>query len=233
MSWSDQIFAYCERGTDPGFWAEPLNAISNAAFLVAAAFAYRQWKRTSRGNAGAIELALVGLVLAIGIGSFVFHTLATRWARIADTGPIGVFMLAYLAYALRRYVGCRPIVVAAALAAFLGLAALSASATCGGRACVNGSLGYLPALLALAVVGIAVARRGHPAGRALLQASGVFAVSLLFRSIDMAACPGTLIQPGWRSGTHAAWHVLNAVVLYILLVAAVRHGTAAAATRKD
>ena len=69
--------------------------------------------------------------------------------------------------------------------------------------------------------------------RALLQASGVFAVSLLFRSIDMAACSGTLIQPGWRSGTHAAWHVLNAVVLYILLVAAVRHGTAAAATRKD
>ena len=28
----DKIFAYCERGLNPGFWAEPLNAISNAAF---------------------------------------------------------------------------------------------------------------------------------------------------------------------------------------------------------
>ena len=31
MDWS-KVYSYCERGGDPGFWAEPLNAISNGAF---------------------------------------------------------------------------------------------------------------------------------------------------------------------------------------------------------
>ena len=34
MAWSDQVFSYCERGGAPGFWAEPLNALSNGAFII-------------------------------------------------------------------------------------------------------------------------------------------------------------------------------------------------------
>ncbi len=37
--------------------------------------------------------------------SFLFHTYATRWASFADVIPIGVFMIANLAYALRRFMG--------------------------------------------------------------------------------------------------------------------------------
>ena len=30
---NQKIFAYCERGQDPGFWAEPLNAVTNEVLL--------------------------------------------------------------------------------------------------------------------------------------------------------------------------------------------------------
>jgi hypothetical protein len=39
-------------------------------------------------------------------------------------------------------------------------------------------------------------------------------MSLIFRSIDMAVCPELPL------GTHFLWHLLNAVVLYLLLRAA-------------
>ena len=44
MDWTTPIDIYCER-VGPDFWAEPLNAISNAAFLVAAYPAYGEWRR--------------------------------------------------------------------------------------------------------------------------------------------------------------------------------------------
>ena len=40
MAWTDPIDAYCER-LGPGFWAEPLNAWTNLAFLLAALLAPR------------------------------------------------------------------------------------------------------------------------------------------------------------------------------------------------
>jgi hypothetical protein len=33
--WSTPVDLYCER-TDPSFWAEPINALSNLSFLLAA-----------------------------------------------------------------------------------------------------------------------------------------------------------------------------------------------------
>ncbi|MGT2481909.1 hypothetical protein ACU4GR_30605 [Methylobacterium oryzae CBMB20] len=41
MNWFEPVSAYCERG-GPHFWAEPANALSNAAFLLAAAAAARR-----------------------------------------------------------------------------------------------------------------------------------------------------------------------------------------------
>jgi hypothetical protein len=80
-----RIFAYCERGLDPAFWAEPLNALSNAAFLIAAWWAWRTWRQSLQ--AGQAELGLVALLAVIGAGSFLFHTFATRWAALADVIP--------------------------------------------------------------------------------------------------------------------------------------------------
>ena len=81
---------------NPDYWAEPLNAMSNLAFLLAAAFAYTdlRMRGTERG-AGSI-IVLIGLLIAVGAGSFVFHTYATVWARLADVAPIALFVALYL-----------------------------------------------------------------------------------------------------------------------------------------
>ena len=75
---------YCER-TGAGFWAEPVNAMTNLAFLVA----------------------------AVGVGSFLWHTFATPWAEWADVIPIGLFIAVFLASFLRRVAGLRWSAVAA------------------------------------------------------------------------------------------------------------------------
>ena len=93
--------AYCERG-DPGFWAEPVNALTNAAFPIAAGLAARR----ARGD-GAV-LALAAVTVVVGIGSFLFHTLANRWSMLADVIPIAVFIYGYFALAMARFFGFRP-----------------------------------------------------------------------------------------------------------------------------
>ncbi len=224
MDWSTKIFAYCERGSDPSFWAEPLNAISNLAFLIAALSALSLWLAHRSEDNALSELALIALGFLVGIGSFLVHTFATRWAMLADTVPIFLFMVGYLVFANRRFVGTSWVVTLASVAAFLGLGAVLEIDLCDGGRCLNGSLSYVPALAALMIIGGALQAADHPASGPLLSAAGVFAASLLFRSIDLLVCSATLMQPGWRTGTHAIWHVLNATVIYILLRAAVLNG---------
>jgi Ceramidase len=208
MEWSTPLDLYCER-TDASFWSEPVNALSNVAFLIAAAFAFHRWRREGREDWTA--LALIAVVAAVGVGSFVFHTVATRAAVLADVIPIAVFIYGYLLLALVRFLHFRVIAAAAAVAIFAvcaqGLSALAPPRF------LNGSVGYLPALAALIAVALAAGEQGTR--RSLGLAALVFAVSLGFRTADMAICPG------FPLGSHFVWHVLNAVVLYVLLRAAI------------
>ncbi|MDX2259501.1 MAG: ceramidase domain-containing protein [Hyphomicrobiaceae bacterium] len=222
--WHDRIFAYCERGWNPAFWAEPLNAVSNAAFLIAAVAALVVWLRQPGTARGVVELALILLVAAIGIGSFLFHTLATRWSAVADTAPIAIFMLAYVVYALRRLVGLPWIAVGAGLGVFLAALWQASGVRCqGGGLCLGGSVAYLPALGALALVTLALAIRRSAAALTVGAAGLAFAASLTFRTLDRQLCPQTFVPNLGTIGTHFLWHCLNAVVLYLLLRAALSH----------
>jgi hypothetical protein len=233
MTWTDQIFAYCERAGDPAFWAEPFNAISNVAFLIAASAATVLLARQPDAGRRRLEWALVGLVAVIGIGSFLFHTTATRWASVADTAPIGIFMIGYLAYALRRYLQASYLGVGLALAVFLAAMRYGSAIPCdpallpvtaaAGRPCFNGSLGYVPALAALLLIGVLLVVRRHGAGPLVLGGGLLFALSLTLRTIDFEVCGATAFL-GRARGTHALWHTLNALLLFLLLVAAIRHG---------
>src|SRR5258708_15060926 len=127
MDWSAPIDLYCER-TDTSFWAEPANALTNAAFLIAAAAAFWLWRRQSASDRSRDwpALALIVVVVAVGLGSFAFHTLATRGAELADVIPIAVFIYGYLLLALRRFVGLAAGVAVAIVAAHaVGAQALS------------------------------------------------------------------------------------------------------------
>jgi hypothetical protein len=208
MEWSQPIDLYCER-TDTAFWAEPVNAITNIAFLIAAAAAYVQWRR-----AGANDwpvLALIAITALVGIGSFVFHTFATAGAALFDVIPIALFIYGYLFLALRRFLRLSPIASIAILAAFAalsyGLAIFAPPDS------LNGSHAYLPALAATLLIGVLL--HSQPAGRIILAAAGVLAVSLTFRTIDLLTCQA------FPLGTHFLWHSFNGLVLYLLLRAAI------------
>ncbi len=233
MSWDEKIYRYCERAGDPAFWAEPVNALTNVAFLIAAAVCAVAFARAARETRGWAEACLVLVVAVVGVGSFLFHTYATRWAAIADTAPIGIFMLAYFAYALWRFAGAPWWLTLAGLGGFVWSLSVARGVNCTvpwlaksaavHPGCLNGSVGYLPALVALVLIGLWLAIRRHPVWPTFAVASGVLAVSLAFRTLDYELCE--LFSLGGRHiGTHFLWHLLNATVLYLLVRGAIRHG---------
>src|SRR5262249_50800420 len=97
------IFDYCERGRDPSFWAEPLNAATNAAFIAAAIAGIVMAVRRPAQLRSPWHWFFVLNFIAIGVGSFLFHTVPNLSTVQADSGPIGVFMLSYLIFAVRRF----------------------------------------------------------------------------------------------------------------------------------
>ena len=221
------IDLYCER-LGPGLLAEPLNALTNAAFAIAA-WRLLQLARPGHNSPGGSGsdwsgsdgvaagwdrslLMLAALALAIGVGSTLFHTLATGWALAADVIPILLFQLLVLLLYLRRRVGLAVVPAAGLCLAFL-LACLA------GRSwptVLNGSLAYAPTLLVLALLAWHQQRRGEPAS--LGWACGLFSLSLLLRSLDNQFCAL------WPIGTHLFWHLLNAVVLVLSGNALLRSG---------
>lgn len=190
-----QVINYCERG-DYSFWSEPLNALTNIAFLLAGLIAIRQQKKLS---------LLPVLMILIAIGSFLFHTLATRWAMFADVLPIYIFKLSFI------YLYCRQVlnhnlykVIAVFVLFFLSFYLLSFSPYS-----FNGSISYFPALFLMFYFLISHASQYKRTDRYLSIATVLFILSLIFRSIDYTLCQQLKI------GTHFLWHCFNAGVLYL------------------
>jgi len=212
MEWTAPIDAYCER-LAPGLLAEPLNALSNLAFFVAAAYGLAIARREC--SDWAVWL-LAGLVGVIGLGSLLFHTFANRWSMLADVAPITIFIYAYFAFALRRFLGLSWSLTALLLGALLATNLAVAALTPPGL--LNGSIGYLPALLAAIAMALVLRSRNHPAYFHLSAAAITFAFSLALRTADRVTCHAIPF------GTHFVWHLLNALVLGLYLEAAARFG---------
>lgn len=217
------IDLYCER-TAPGFWDEPVNAVSNAAFLLAAAYALPV--ALGRERRDPLELLIIAIGGSIGIGSFLFHTLASPAAELADVIPIWSFVALYVLAVIWRTTGQDVIrtariaaiaAVTACIAIWIGGQDVTTSADPAPMR-LNGSLQYLPALIALTVfAGIALARR-HPARWLVTGASLVFCLSLAFRTVDLQVCAAT-----GGLGTHFLWHLFNGLMVGLLLQALVVH----------
>jgi len=202
--------AYCER-TGPGPWAEPLDASTNLAFLLAATVALLAWRR-ARPRDWPLFL-LIAAVAAIGLGSLAFHVAPGPLTWAADVWPIRLFALGYLWLALRRLAGAGWMVRLGSVAA---LSTSTVASTRAWPASLAGGIGYLPVLGALTLLGGWLAwGSGTPveraAGRAHLVAATCFAGALLFRTIDLPACA---VLP---TGTHFLWHLLTGLTVALLL----------------
>ena len=196
------IDLYCER-CGPGLLAEPFNATTNLAYLVAA---WAAWILARRLNA--VSFGIWGLILfsvMVGVGSGLFHTFATGWARVLDVVPILLFELLFVWLYARQVMEIRTELAAISAAAFLGL-------TLFGRQfpqVLNSSLPYIPAFLVLLGFGLYHLRRQRHGQWLLIVAAGVFTLAIFFRSIDQAICPYFPV------GTHFLWHLLTGCVFYL------------------
>lgn len=209
-SWTGFIDGYCER-TGPEFWSEPVNALTNAAFLVAA---YVMWRRT--GGRLPIANVLIVILALIGVGSFLFHTFATTWAALADVVPIGLFVLTYVFAANLRFWRWSWWGAAFATLLFFPYAPL-ASVAFGRLPFFEISAFYWPIALLIALYGLALLGRAPRTGQGLLIGAAILSVSLVARSVDQGICDALPV------GTHFLWHVLNAAMLAWMIEVYRRH----------
>lgn len=211
MDWFAPIDAYCERAS-AAYWAEPVNAVTNAAFLVAAAvMAHRL-----RGQHLPLAWGLVAILAAIGIGSFLFHTHANRLTALMDVLPILAFILVYVFAATRDLLGARPWLAGVATAGFVPYAAALVPLF-GLVPGLGSSAGYAPVPLLILIYAGLLRARAPDTARGLAVGAGILVLSLTFRTLDGPLCGAVPI------GTHFLWHLLNATMLAWMIEVYRRH----------
>lgn len=201
MDWTRQIDSYCER-MSAAYWAEPINAVTNLAFLVAALI---MWRRL-HGQDAPLAQALVVILTAIGVGSFLFHTHAQVWAALADTTPILLYILVYI-FAINRDVwGLRPAFALGLTALFIPYAALMVPVF-GLIPGLGSSASYAPVPLLILIYAYLLRGRAPQTAKGMAIGALILILSITFRSLDLPICGQ------FPRGTHFMWHILNATML--------------------
>lgn len=209
MDWTAQIDGYCER-TDLALWSEPLNAVTNLAFIAAAIWLWPRVRRMPGGQ------TLCAILFVIGIGSGLFHTLATRWAAMADVLPILAFILVYIYLATRDFLGLGRIASVVAVLLFFPYAAATVPLF-GALGFLGSSAGYAPIPVLILGYALVLRRRAPATARDMAIGAAILIVSIAFRTLDEPLCPS------WPTGTHFLWHLLNATMLSWMILAWRRH----------
>jgi len=204
------IDAYCER-LEPGLWAEPVNVFTNLAFIVVGILLLRllMYEQVLRMRSKWDHWLLVVCIFLIGIGSTLWHMYALPWAELADVLPItlliNVFLLSFLLRVARMQVW-------QVVGLFLTFHIFSLGIIKPfPEDFLNGSIFYVPTWAALWAIVIYLSKSHHPLAKSFLSATLVFSVSIILRSLDLELCEY------FPTGTHFIWHLLNAVVLYLLV----------------
>ena len=195
------IDIYCER-LDASFWSEPINAITNLAFIIAG---WLIWCiRSPRSGLMAILLILIGL------GSFSFHTFANRLTSLLDVLAIALYLVSFAYLIPKQWSwGSRWTQIGSVITLFI-LIVLCQLAT----NYMKSALPWMPpgiyvgAWSALFLYAALTQNFNPIAARYLWLAVLVFPFSLLSRQLDMPLC-----ESGFS--THWLWHVLNGVTLYL------------------
>ena len=207
------IDGYCER-TDASYWSEPLNAVSNLSFMVVAVITWRM-ARAAHDKAALLLALSAG---SIGIGSYLFHTHATRWALQADVWPIRGFVLLFIGFAVVRFFNAPRWAGVATAAAFVMATAATIAIGRAVGVTLNGSIGYAPIPAAMVLMAALVARRDQRAAIGLVLGAAIFVVSLALRTVDRDLCASLPL------GTHFGWHLLNGVVIGTMIAVFIRGG---------
>jgi hypothetical protein len=206
----EPIDGYCER-TSAAYWAEPVNAVTNAAFLIAAVIMWRRSEGLPLARAMCVVLG------AIGVGSYLFHTHANGLTAALDVGSILAFILVYLFAATRDLLGLGWRWATAAVVAFFPYAAVMVPAFSAVMPFLGSSTGYAPIPVLILGYAVALWRRAPETARGMAVGAAILIVSLTFRTLDEPLCATLPL------GTHFLWHILNGVMLGWMIEVYRRH----------
>ena len=209
MDLSKPIDIYCER-LDIGIWAEPINAVTNVAFILASIFMWLRCKNLVEGR------ILSFLLFSIGCGSFLFHTFAQTWAAILDVTAILIFILAYIFVANRRFLAWSKIVSLIGVILFFPYQLLLASILSNIQF-FGSSVQYIPIAILIFIYSGLLRKTEPNLSRGLLIGATILCLSIVFRIIDEPLCSILSV------GTHFVWHILNAIMLSWMIEILRRH----------
>ncbi|MEN9434581.1 MAG: hypothetical protein RLZZ422_2170 [Pseudomonadota bacterium] len=219
----EQLFKYCERGTDTSVWAEPLNAVTTS-FLVLVGVWLWVLVRTQGlvYQRPTIQYVLALLVILIGLSSFGLHTQVTA----VDFGLMmistGVFGTLYLYLALTRFLQVKHRWALISTFVFGILWTALTLIPCLFNYCLPSTSLYVPPVVALMVVAQRLHQRNHPATRWLGGSCVLLVSGLIFHGMDQPLCQGTLTESGYYLGWHFLWHVLSGIALFVLVQAMIQ-----------
>jgi len=200
-TWFNSVDIYCER-LDSGFWAEPINAISNLSFIVAGFFLWRLKSHRST--------LMATLVILIGLGSFSFHTFANRLTGLLDVLAIALYLVAF-AFLIPKQWSRNSLLIQLGSVLMLIVSIVLAQSL---MSYLKPALPWLPsgmylgAWLALMMFALITQYSNLHAARFLWLAVIVFLFSLLSRQLDMPLCDSI-------GSTHWLWHLFNGLTLYL------------------
>jgi len=201
---------YCERVL-PTLWDEPLNVISNLAFLIAAYLIIKQLSKPARQHLPWDLWLLILLIPVIGAGSTLWHILAVQWTLWADRIPIIFFISVFLLSSLIRALRVAPVNALMLFLLFHMLNTLVQLTVAPDT--FNGSLFYVPAALFLTGM-TAILWLQHNASCKVyfFHATLVFYMAIALRTLDLTLCDSV------RTGTHFIWHILIGLSIYLLMI---------------
>jgi hypothetical protein len=192
-----------------------MNAWSNVAFLIAAFAGWRLLSLSPNAKAHLAIRALTLLAALAGIGGYLFHTSDAPWAKLGETVPILAFMLLYVWLLLRRFFHWNVLIAIPVLALYA--AAVYWLETRAPGSAPFGRAMNLPTLVLFLLADIGFLRRLREAFWPMLWALAVLLASSTASMSEAQICP----QLGL--GSHVLWHLLDALLLYLLLRLAVIH----------
>ena len=209
MDLSKPIDIYCER-LDIGIWAEPINALTNVAFILAAIIMWLRCKNLVEGK------ILSFLLFSIGCGSFLFHTYAQTWAALLDVTAILIFILTYIFVANRRFLVWSKMVSLIGVIMFfpyqLFLVSILSNIQFFGS-----SVQYIPVAILIFIYS-GLLRKSEPnLSRGLFIGAAILCLSIFSRTVDEPLCSILSV------GTHFVWHILNAIMLSWMIEILRRH----------
>ena len=209
MNWFETIDGYCER-IDASFWSEPLNAVTNAVFLMAAIWVLRREELNNKARALAFLLGM------IGIASFLFHSVATAWAGALDVLFILLFTLLYIFVATEDFLGLPR---RSALVVTLGYFPFSVVVDwlTLPLSVLGSTRIYIPILILITLYSLILYKKFPYLSRGLAMGALLLTISMFARSVDLPLCETI------PTGTHFLWHVINAIMLAWMIEVYRRH----------